>query len=218
MLYSEAIFSGILFGLFVALSVGPTLFAVMRYSMHHTYKAGLIFVMGVSISDIMYVMLANIATEWLKFLETHQFYIGIGGSVLFIIIGLTSFLKKYKPKRPNNQGMALVSNTTYIKIFLSGFAMNTFNPAVVILWLGASIKVAPYSLSEKIIFFGLCLGIVLVIDFCKVFLAEKIRGWLTLRKIMYLNKIAAIFILLFGILLLYKTLMGGHNGSLIAVQ
>lgn len=202
--YSEAIVSGVLLGLFIAISVGPTLFAVIQYSMHHSYKAGIAFILGVSLSDIMYVTLANLATSWLIFLESHQRAIGFVGAGLFIGIGLFGFLKKYKPKRPRRGEKLSITSATYFKIFGSGFLMNTLNPAAVILWMGAAIKVADYHIPERIVFFGICLGIVLSADIAKVLLADKIRGWLTLRKIMYLNKISAVCILLFGLILFAK--------------
>lgn len=203
--YSEAVISGLLLGLFIAISVGPTLFAVIQYSMHHSYKAGVAFIFGVSLSDILYVTLANLATGWLVFLEEHQSLIGYLGAGLFIGIGLFGLIKKYKPKRPKRRGEKLmITSATYFKIFLSGFLMNTLNPAALILWMGAAIKVSDYPVPERIIFFGICLGIVLGADITKVLLADRIRGWLTLRKIMYLNKISAVCILLFGLILFAK--------------
>lgn len=202
--YSEAVISGLLLGIFIAMSVGPTLFAVIQYSMHHSYKAGVAFILGVSLSDILYVTLANIATEWLTFLEEHQNTIGYIGAGLFIGIGLYGFIKKYKPRRPKRGEKLVITSATYFKIFLSGFLMNTINPAAIILWMGAAIKVSDYQAPERIVFFGICLGIVLSADIAKVFLADRIRGWLTLRKIMYLNKISALCILAFGLILFAK--------------
>jgi len=202
--YSEAVISGLLLGLFIAISVGPTLFAVIQYSMHHSYKAGIAFIFGVSFSDIMYVTLANIATGWLTFLEEHQRIIGFVGAGLFIGIGLVGLLKKYKPKRPKRGEKLIITSATYFKIFGSGFLMNTLNPAALILWMGAAIKVSDYQIPERVLFFGICLGIVLGADVAKVLLADKIRGWLTLRKIMYLNKISSVCILIFGLILFAK--------------
>src|SRR5690554_176815 len=131
--YSEAVISGFLLGIFIALSVGPTLFAIIQYSMHHTYKAGIAFILGVSLSDILYVTLANIATSFLIFLEDHQDIIGYIGAALFISIGLYGLLKKFKPKRPVRKGeKRVISKSTYLKIFSSGFLMNVLNPAVAI--------------------------------------------------------------------------------------
>lgn len=202
--FSQAVINGVLLGLFMAISVGPTLFAIIRYSMHHSYKAGIAFILGVSFSDIIYVLLANIATNWLRFLEDHQRTVGYIGSGLFIVMGLISLLKKYKPKRPK-QGKALgISTGAYFKIWGTGFLMNALNPAVVLLWVGAAISVADATIPPRFVFFGVCLGIVLGFDVLKVFLADKIRRRLTLRRIMYLNRISALCILVFGFILLAK--------------
>jgi threonine/homoserine/homoserine lactone efflux protein len=202
--FSEAIIKGILLGLFMAISVGPTLFAIIRYSMHHSYKAGIAFILGVSVSDIIYVVLANIATNWLEFLEDHQRTVGYIGSGLFVLMGLFSLLRKYKPKRPR-QGKALqISAGAYFKIWGTGFLMNALNPAVILLWVGAAISVTGSTLAPRAAFFGVCLGIVLGFDLIKVFLADKIRRRLTLRRIMYLNRISALCILIFGFILFAK--------------
>lgn len=202
--FSEAIIKGVLLGLFMAISVGPTLFAVIRYSMHHSYKAGIAFILGVSFSDIIYVTLANIATSWLEFLEHHQDIVGYVGSGLFIVMGLVSLLKKYKPKRPKQGQTIAMSNGAYFKIWGTGFLMNALNPAVILLWVGATISVAGAKLPPRIVFFGVCLGIVLGFDILKVLLADSIRRKLTLRRIMYLNRISAICILVFGFILFAK--------------
>ncbi len=201
---SEAIIKGVILGLFMAISVGPTLFAVIRYSMHHSYKAGLAFILGVSLSDIIYVSLANIATNWLQFLESHQQTVGYVGSALFVLMGLIGLLKKYKPVRPKRGKLLDISTGQYLKIWLTGFLMNALNPAVLLLWVGAAISVAGSGMSERLVFFGVCLGLVLFFDVVKVFLADKIRRRLTLRRIMYLNRISAFCILIFGLLLFAK--------------
>lgn len=205
MSYSTAIIQGFLLGLFIALSVGPTLFAVIRYSMHHSFKAGIAFVLGVSFSDILYVTLANLFTSWLNFLEKHSTVVGYIGSTLFIVMGLFGFFKKYKPKKPPRAGMPIsISRGDYVKIWSSGFLMNTLNPAVLLLWVGSLTLVSGAGITKRAVLYGVCLGVVLGIDFLKVFLAEKIRNKLTLRKIMYLNKISAIFIFALGVILFLK--------------
>ncbi|HRP91159.1 MAG TPA: LysE family transporter [Edaphocola sp.] len=208
MTYSEAAIKGAALGLFMAISVGPTLFAVIKYSIHHSYKAGIAFILGVSFSDIIYVTMANIASSWLTFLEAHGKTVGYLGSLVFIVIGLIGLLKKYKPKKPNRENKAMkISKKAYLQIWLSGFLMNSLNPGVVIVWLGAAAVIAgpEVNASHKITLFGVCLGLVLSIDILKVFLADKIRHKLTLRKIMYINKISAACILGLGLVLLFQT-------------
>ncbi|MBZ0098946.1 MAG: LysE family translocator, partial [Taibaiella sp.] len=78
----DASLKGMFLGLFLAISVGPTLFAILKYSLNHSYKAGLAFILGVSISDILYVVVANLAASWLEILHDYSRQIAYGGAVI----------------------------------------------------------------------------------------------------------------------------------------
>ena len=205
----SAVINGLGLGLFLAISVGPTLFAVIKYSVNHSYKAGIAFVLGVSISDIMYVTIANVAAQWLEMLNEHERTIAYGGSILLIGMGLYGLLDKYKPKRPNTKTVS-ITNAHYFKIWSSGFLINTINPGVIITWLAAVTATANTTVSYRIVFFGCCLGLILGIDFCKVFLADNIRRKLTLRRILYLHRISAACIFTIGLVLLVSTAFNIH--------
>jgi threonine/homoserine/homoserine lactone efflux protein len=198
---STALLQGLLLGMFMAISVGPTLFAVLKYSVNHSYKAGLAFVLGVSISDILFVTIANMATPWLEWFHQYERTMKYGFSALLIGIGLYGLLKKYKPQRPKAR-VINISNALYAKIFFSGFAMNTFNPALILQWIAVATLMAKETNLYRIVFFAGCLGLVLGIDTLKVFLADIIRRRLTLRRTMYLNRISALFIFGFGVAIL----------------
>src|SRR5579872_6532850 len=133
---ADAVIKGLLVGLFMAISVGPTLFAILRYSLSFSYKSGLAFVLGVSVSDAIYVVLANIATTWLQALKPYEKYIAYGGAIALMIIGIAGLVKKHKPERPSTKSIT-VSGGHYAKIWLSGFLVNTLNPGVLVTWLGA---------------------------------------------------------------------------------
>ena len=203
---TDAIFKGILVGLFMAISVGPTLFAVIKYSLNFSYKAGLAFVLGVSVSDLLYVTLANFAAAWLTDLEPFERYIAIGGSVALMAIGISGTLKKHVPKRPSSE-VQIITNGRYMKIWLSGFLINTLNPGVLVTWLGAVTLIATESAVYRFFLFGTCLIIILGFDFLKVFLAEKIKGLLTVRRILYLQRISSACIFLLGVSLMVTTLI-----------
>jgi threonine/homoserine/homoserine lactone efflux protein len=200
----DALIKGILIGLFMAISVGPTLFAVIRYSINHSYKSGLAFVLGVSLSDAMYVTIANVAAYWLEVLKEHERTIAFGGAIVLIIIGGAGLMRKYKPKRPSNKPLP-VGGGHYFRIWLSGFFINTINPGVIITWLAAVTATANTTTFYRVVLFGTCLIIILSIDFLKVFLADSIRRKLTLRRIMYLQKFSAGCIFVIGIALMIST-------------
>ncbi len=207
-----SVVGGLLLGLFMAISVGPTLFAVIRYSMNHSWKSGVAFVLGVSVSDIMYVTLANLAAPFLEKLYQYERALEWGGGGVLIVIGLFGLLTKYKPQRPS-QKLAEVGKGHYLRILVSGFLINSLNPAVIFNWLFAVTAVASHDHLYRFAFFSSCLGLVLGIDFLKVLLADSIRKRLTLRLMMYLNKISAGILLGFGILIIALALFGVHLGG-----
>lgn len=203
----DAIVKGILVGLFMAISVGPTLFAVIKYSISYSYKAGLAFILGVSVSDILYVTLANIAATWLELLKPYEKYIAYGGGAALMIMGLSGFFRKQKAQRPGTKQIA-VTNGKYAKIWLSGFLVNTLNPGALITWLGAVTLIANTTVLYRIVLFSTCLIIILSVDFSKVFLAEKIKRFLTIRRIVYVQKFSAVCLFLIGATLLVSTIYG----------
>jgi len=208
----SATLAGLAFGLFMAISVGPTIFAIIKYSISYGWKAGVSFVIGVSISDSLYVALANAASGWLSNLMVYQKIIGSVGAVVFITIGLYGFFKKIKVTR-NNRDMAKVRSQDYWKIFSSGFLMNTFNPGVILTWITAVAAISTMNNEYRFLFFSSCLGLILGLDFLKVFLAQRIRTRLTPRNIVYLNRISALCIVAIGVFLLLKTALNIKVGG-----
>ena len=199
----DAVVKGLLVGLFMAISVGPTLFAVIRYSLAFSYRAGLAFVLGVSLSDIMYVTLANLAAGWLEYLKPYEKHIAFGGSILLMAMGAISFFRKKKPVRPS--AGTSISGGHYLKIGLSGFLVNTLNPGALITWLGAVTLTANTPGNYRFILFGTCLLIILSIDFSKVFLAARIKRLLTVRRIHYLQVFSSVCMFLIGLALFVST-------------
>lgn len=197
----SAVIGGLSLGMFMAISVGPTLFAVIRYSLNHSYKAGLAFVLGVSVSDILYVSVANLATPWLQWFHRYAREISIGAGLVLIAAGLIGMLKKYKPQRPSIKSSA-IKKGQYFRIWGSGFLINTLNPALMLQWIVAATAVAAESALYRFIFFGCCLTLVLGVDALKVVLADNIRRRLTLRKIMYLQRFSAFCLFGFGVAIL----------------
>ena len=207
-----AVGGGLLLGMFMAISVGPTLFAVIRYSMNHSWKSGVAFILGVSLSDIMYVTLANLAAPFLEAVHRYERVLAYGGGGILVAVGLTGLLSKYKPKRPS-QKLTTVGGGHYFRIFGSGFLINTINPGVIINWLTAVTIIATHGTTYRLVFFSSCLGLVLGIDFLKVLLADSIRKRLTLRIVMYLNRISAGILFAFGALIIILTLLHVEFGK-----
>jgi threonine/homoserine/homoserine lactone efflux protein len=115
------------------------------------------------------------------------------------------FFKKVKSAEEGVQ-LAIVRKRELAKIFLSGFFMNCLNPAVILFWFTWATAFATMTLTDKIVLFSVCLGLVLTADFAKVFLAGRIRSRLTAHNILVINRISGLILVGFGVIILWGIL------------
>lgn len=199
-----AIVAGLGLGVFLALSVGPVIFAIIKYSINNGLKAGISFALGVSLSDIMFVVTGNLATAFMTGLEEYKKTIGICGGFLLIGMGIYGLIFKKVKISTGEEKPEMFRTHDYLKIWLAGFLMNTLNPGVIIFWLGVCVANAATSTGHRFVMYTTCLSFVLSADILKVFVADKIRHKLTLTNVEWLNRIAGISMIIFGTVLLYK--------------
>lgn len=204
---------GILLGMFLSISVGPNIFAIIKHSINSGFKAGISFVLGVSISDILLVFLCNFFYAQFSISFNHQNLIAFAGSVFLMALGTYTLVFK-KVDIENSDGIIKkeLSLSSIIGIFLSGFFINTLNPSVFLFWfawttaISAEASVVSNPGQYKFLFFFSCLFFVLASDLLKVLASEKLRTKLTPYYLKLLNKIAGIFLIGFGLVLLYISL------------
>lgn len=101
--------------------------------------------------------------------------------------------------------MARFRKRDILKIFSSGFFINTLNPSVFIFWLGSATAFAKYDMNQRMVVFGICIIINMAADVLKVMLAGKLRNRLTLHTMSVINKVSGLILAGFGIALLYGT-------------
>jgi len=199
----EILLKGLTFGLLLSIAVGPVLFSIIKQSINNGHKGGMAFVLGVSLSDIGLVLLSNVFTELFTSLSSYKKEIGIAGSIFLATIGI--YFLFFKKVKVNEEGKQIFKfrKRDYVRIFLSGFFMNTLNPAVFIFWITTSTAVISHTIQEKIIIFTACLAWVLGTDILKVMLAGKIRNRLTPHNVHIINRINGIILLVFSVALIW---------------
>nr|WP_295869120.1 LysE family transporter [uncultured Chitinophaga sp.] len=201
-----SIVAGLGLGLFLSLSVGPVIFAIIKYSINNGFKAGISFALGVSMSDIFFVLTGNLATSFITGLEEYKRSIGVVGGFLLIGMGIYGlFFKKVKIST-GDEKPEMFRTHDYLKIWLAGFLMNTLNPGVIIFWLGVCVANAATSVGHRFVMYAVCLTLVLSADILKVFISDKIRHKLTLTNVEWLNRVAGVSMIIFGVVLLYKVM------------
>jgi threonine/homoserine/homoserine lactone efflux protein len=207
----EALWKGITLGLLLSIAVGPVIFSIIKQSINNGVKGGLAFIIGVSLSDITLAVVSNFFTELFgEFLE-RKTEIGIIGSTFLISVGI--YFLFFKKVQVNEEGKQIIKTRKrdYLKLSLAGYFMNILNPGIIIFWLTTSTAFISHTIRERIIIFGIALGIVLAGDITKVILAGKLRRRLTLKNIHLINRINGIILIGFGVALIIGLLFYGQR-------
>lgn len=201
-----ALLKGLLLGLMLSISVGPVIFSIIKQSINNGHKGGFAFIAGVSASDITLVLVSNLFTELFDNLLEYKKMIGIGGSVLLIVLGV--FITFFKKIKIDENGIQIVKleKHHYIPIFLSGYFMNLLNPGVIGFWLLTSSTLILHPFNYRIIVYLTCLILVAGFDFMKVMAAGRIREKLTPHNIHLINRISGMILMGFGVALLWGVL------------
>jgi threonine/homoserine/homoserine lactone efflux protein len=187
------------------------LFSIIKQSLNNGHKGGFAFVAGVSASDISLVLLSNIFTTLLENLKLYKTEIGIAGCIFLVSMGI--FFLFFKKVKVNKEGQQIFKfrKRDYAKLFLSGFLMNTLNPAIFIFWITTSSAIIGHTINQRIVIFTTCLLFMLVTDCLKVLLAGKIRRKLTPHNIHIINRVNGIILIVFGIALIWGLIFYGKN-------
>jgi len=207
----EAILKGLGVGLLLSISAGPVLFSIIKQSLNNGHRGGFAFILGVSASDISLVLVSNIFTELFNNLKQYKTEVGVAGCIFLVSMGI--YFLFFKKINVNEEGQQVFKfrKRDYAKIFLSGYFMNTLNPAVFIFWITTSTAVAYHTVNNRVIIFITCLVWMLGTDVLKVLLAGKIRNRLTPHNIHILNKINGLLLIILGIALVWGLIIYGKR-------
>jgi threonine/homoserine/homoserine lactone efflux protein len=202
----EAIISGLTLGCILALSVGPVIFTIIKQSLTNGHTGGFSFVAGVWASDIVLVVISNVFSALVTSLKEYTNLIGYLGSLFLIILGVFYlFFKKVSLRIDTDGNVQRFRKRDMLKIFSSGFFINTLNPSVILFWMGTPAAFAKFSINERMIIFAVCIAINIAADIFKVLLAGKLRHRLTLHNMSVINKVSGVILVGFGFALLYGT-------------
>ena len=205
---SNAIIKGLLLGLYLAISVGPIMFTVIKQSLDNGWRGGLAFILGIFAVDVFLVICCNAFTHFFTIRLEYKHPLGVTGSILLIVGGIYYIF--FKKAQTVQQGMQvqIKPHGFYATLFLTGALMNVLNPGIIAVWFTTATAFVTYTFTQRVAIFGIALFIALSADVAKVFLADKLRQKLTLGAMKRINKINGIIILGFGIVLLCIMLSG----------
>lgn len=195
------ILKGLGLGLLLSVSVGPVLFTIVKLSMRSGHKAGFAFAAGVSASDTVLVLTGNIAAELLRTLLHYEVAIALTGASLLFLVGAWSFFFRKDPRMDHRPLDPSLRKRDMAKYAAQGFAINSFNPGALFFWLTTCTAFAYLPLGERSLLFGSCLLVVIAVDFSKVVLSGQLRKWLTPKTLHVINRLSAIILMAFGLII-----------------
>ncbi|MBC7861450.1 MAG: LysE family transporter [Bacteroidia bacterium] len=220
------IYQGIIIVLLLAFSFGPAFFGLINTSIKYGFRAGAALAIGVFLSDFLMAIgvcfLVHYGAEDFLQDKKNETFIGILGGVVLIVFGVLYLIKKEAAKTDSEIKVRVPHP---VLLGLKGFFLNIFNPIVWPLWL-ANVAIAEKLfkpadetissnngnvLNNMIFFFSFTLIGVLACDLLKVYVANKIKKYLTFRLMKIVNWITGISLMSIGFFLIYKFFFLSHG-------
>jgi len=204
----QFILEGLLFGLFLSISLGPIFIALTQTAVEKGGRAGMTVGLGVWISDFLIVGVTYLFIKRISATiesESFQFWLGMAGGIVMIAFGIGSMIKKVQLNLNEQKHVY----KDYLGFWLKGFLVNTINPFTFLFWLST---ISTYIIGRKInnteaiIFLSSILFMIVASDAFKVILAKSIRSKLKSSHIEKFSKVAGLGLFCFGLYLIIQTM------------
>ncbi len=211
---------GILCGILLSLffSLGPAFFSLIQSSIHHGFRKAVSFAAGVSLSDIVIVLLMLTVLSDLDLNALlHNVYVSIIGSIATGIFGVLTYRSKVKSASGAGRLKFSTIDTTHRwQLMLKGFLLNILNPLIWIYWVSIITLLSAemdLTVNQRYLFF---LGMLLATfgtDVLKCRLAAMLQTWFTARIMNIFNKMTGCLLLIFSVYLIVSMIIYQRNGG-----
>jgi threonine/homoserine/homoserine lactone efflux protein len=199
----EPLWTGIKYGLFLTILVGPLVFALVQAGVERGFRAGAMIGLGIWVSDLIFILAVyygfttiSSVVEWPYF----ELTVGLAGGIILIATGIITLLTK----TPDINQIKRIRGT-YFALWVKGFLINTLNPFTVFFWVLVMTTVVAengYSPRQSSFYFGGILGTIILTDSLKVLLAKKLRHYLEVHHLVWVRRITGIALIIFGLVLI----------------
>ncbi|MFO8054314.1 MAG: LysE family translocator [Bacteroidales bacterium] len=196
----------------ITITLGPAFFSLLQTSINQGFKAGMFMAIGISLSDIVIILLSYLGISRIISNPENQLMVGILGATILLIFGLVTFTKK--PMRQIKKPEELAAGThkdiynPYTSV-IKGFFLNIANPFLIIFWMGImSYVTTNYGLEAKSVlsFFSGTMIIVFAADLTKSYVGDKVKEYIKPWLIGWLNRIVGIVLMASGVILISRVL------------
>ncbi|MBE0661644.1 MAG: LysE family transporter [Bacteroidales bacterium] len=198
-------FEGVLLGLTLAVLFGPALFSLLQTSVHRGPRAGVLLALGIIGSDITIVLLCYMGVTQLLVNDRNYLFLGLLSGIIMIIFGIVTYTRKVLDVE-NGNGLKdkMPGPLTFL---LKGYFLNIANPFIWIFWISLMVGISANYDQDKtaiLAFFAGALVTILATDFAKVAIANRIKKFLTIAIMTWVNRIVGIILCFFGVVLIAR--------------
>lgn len=207
-------FEGVVLGLLVSITIGPAFFSIIQTGIHRGFYPGFFMALGISLSDITVITLCYLGASIVFDNPENKIYIGFVGGILLILFGLVTYNRKPDILlRRSNKYKTPKKTPGPFTYFLKGYFLNILNPFLLLFWLSAMGWISARAeegklLNYVILFFSGTLATIFLMDLLKSFIGNKIKSYLRPRIILWINRVVGILLMVFGVALIIRVIIG----------
>ncbi|MFH0999596.1 MAG: LysE family transporter [Bacteroidota bacterium] len=206
----HSLFEGIILGFTLAFffGFGPAFFSLIQTGIHRGFTKGLFLAIGIFLNDLVFISLSILGAHAITNNMAKYQLLGIFGGIVLIIFGIVSY--RHKVYLNNNKEEIISNGPPLFAFLLKGFLLNLANPFVWLFWPTVVLGIAAPFISETndmILFFSGTLFVVLLTDIVKVYLASRIKRFITAKFLTLVNRGVGVSLIIFGIALIVRTLI-----------
>jgi len=172
------------------------------------YRAALFFAVGILLSDLTCLLLANWGASQFVYDQKYARFIGVLGGFLLIAFGLYEIFNKGKEVNLSDDkvGNTSVGSKPVLNI-VKAYLMNIMTPFVFVFWIvWAGVINVRYGEEPLRVaaFFSIVLLTVFIIDNTKAYLATKLRVFISIKSLRLVRVIAGLLLMFFGVYLFVR--------------
>ncbi|MEM9928870.1 MAG: LysE family transporter [Bacteroidota bacterium] len=188
----------------LAILVGPLVVLLLQLSLRRGTLAAFAAAFGIWFSDACFILGSYYGADQLEEITEHAAFYPLVGSVGGVILLVTAVVMWLRNPPDLNLERTALRKRSVFAAFLQGFAVNTFNPFTITFWAFftlTQVKQRGLTEAEAWAIFGGLMSVIVLSDSIKVLAARKIRELLKPRVILWLQRVGALALAVFGVVL-----------------
>jgi len=196
---------GVILGLTLAIILGPALFTLLQTSIYRGAKGGMLIACGIILSDLSIVLLSYFGVTQLLMNQRNNFFLGLASGIILMIFGLVTYHRRASGfGNANSIHEKTPKPTTYV---LKGFLLNFANPFIWVFWISLMVGISAnydHKTNAVVAFFTGALFTIFGTDMAKVMIAYRIKRFLTVPIMIWVNRIVGVVLFVFGTVLIIR--------------